>query len=121
MEYLVSASGLGDVLKHHKVRFIDLNHDEPVQVVNLGRATRLEYLFMAQTVKTADVLISMPKLVIRNGRVIDPESGLDAVRNIGIRGNRIAAISSAPSAPSGRSPTAASCSHRNQSVGTIAR
>ncbi len=35
-------------------------------------------------------------IVIRGGRVIDPESRLDAVRNVGIRGGRIAAISSAP-------------------------
>src|SRR5882762_6017743 len=35
-------------------------------------------------------------VVLSQGRVIDPESGLDAVRNIGIRGNRIGAISSAP-------------------------
>jgi len=33
-------------------------------------------------------------LVIANGRVMDPESGLDAIRNIGIRGGKIAAISS---------------------------
>ncbi len=33
-------------------------------------------------------------LVIRGGRVIDPESGLDAVREIGILGGKIAAISS---------------------------
>ena len=32
-------------------------------------------------------------LVIANGRVMDPESGLDAVRNVGIRGAKIAAIS----------------------------
>src|SRR6056300_1961225 len=32
-------------------------------------------------------------LVIHNGRVIDPESGLDARRNIGIRAGRIAVIS----------------------------
>ena len=32
-------------------------------------------------------------LVIRNGRVIDPESGLDAVRSLGIRGGKIAAVS----------------------------
>ena len=31
-------------------------------------------------------------LVIRGGRVIDPESGLDAVRDIGIRDGRIALI-----------------------------
>lgn len=32
-------------------------------------------------------------LVIANGRVLDPESGLDAVRNIGISGRRIVTIS----------------------------
>ena len=32
-------------------------------------------------------------LVILGGRVMDPESGLDAVRNLGIRGGKIAAIS----------------------------
>jgi N-acyl-D-aspartate/D-glutamate deacylase len=32
-------------------------------------------------------------IAILNGRVMDPESGLDAVRNIGIRGGKIAAIS----------------------------
>ncbi|MGQ0649104.1 MAG: amidohydrolase family protein [Gemmatimonadaceae bacterium] len=34
--------------------------------------------------------------VILNGRVMDPESGLDAVRHIGIRGTTIAAISERP-------------------------
>jgi dihydroorotase len=34
----------------------------------------------------------MPKLVIRNGRVMDPASGLDAVRDIAIEDGRIAAI-----------------------------
>ena len=32
-------------------------------------------------------------LVIRNGRVIDPESGLDAIRNLGISAGKIQAIS----------------------------
>lgn len=35
-------------------------------------------------------------LVLLGGRVIDPESGLDAVRNIGIRGETIAAITDQP-------------------------
>jgi N-acyl-D-aspartate/D-glutamate deacylase len=35
-------------------------------------------------------------LVVANGRVIDPESGLDAVRHIGIRGGTIAIISETP-------------------------
>jgi len=32
-------------------------------------------------------------IVLRGGRVMDPESGLDAVRTVGIRGNKIASIS----------------------------
>src|SRR5262245_35584853 len=32
-------------------------------------------------------------VVILNGRVMDPESGLDAVRNVGLRGGKVAAIS----------------------------
>jgi uncharacterized protein (DUF362 family) len=62
VEYLVAASGLGDVLRHYKVPFVDLNHDEPVKRLNLGRLTGLEYLYLSRTVATADVLISLPKL-----------------------------------------------------------
>jgi dihydroorotase len=40
-------------------------------------------------------------IVLANGRVMDPESNLDAVRNVGIRGGKIAAISG--SALEGRS------------------
>jgi len=32
-------------------------------------------------------------IVIENGRVVDPETKLDAIRNVGIKGSRIAAIS----------------------------
>jgi len=35
-------------------------------------------------------------LVLEGGRVMDPETGLDAVRNVGIREGRIASISTAP-------------------------
>lgn len=35
-------------------------------------------------------------LVVANGRVIDPESELDAVRHLGIRGGRIEAVSESP-------------------------
>ncbi len=62
VEYLVAASGLGDVLRHYQVPFVDLNHDEPVKTPNLGRLTGLEYLYLSRTVATADVLISLPKL-----------------------------------------------------------
>jgi uncharacterized protein (DUF362 family) len=62
VEYLVAASGLGDVLRHYKTPFIDLNHDEPVKRLNLGRLTGLEHLFLSHTIATADVVISLPKL-----------------------------------------------------------
>jgi N-acyl-D-aspartate/D-glutamate deacylase len=35
-------------------------------------------------------------LVIRGGRVMDPESGLDAVREVGVRDGRVAAIEAGP-------------------------
>src|ERR1041385_2377216 len=35
-------------------------------------------------------------VVLSGGRVMDPESGLDAIRNVGIRGRRIEAISARP-------------------------
>jgi uncharacterized protein (DUF362 family) len=62
VEHLVAASGLGDVLRHYGVPFVDLNHDEPVKTLNLGRLTGMDFLYLAQTVATADVLISLPKL-----------------------------------------------------------
>jgi uncharacterized protein (DUF362 family) len=62
VQHVVSASGLGDVLRHHSVSFVDLNHDDPVQVVNLGRATGLQHLYLARTIHTAEVLISLAKL-----------------------------------------------------------
>jgi uncharacterized protein (DUF362 family) len=41
---------------------VDLNHDEPVKTLNLGRLTGLEYLYLTRTVTSADVFISLPKL-----------------------------------------------------------
>ena len=66
VEYLVNASGLGDVLRHYQVTFKDLNHDEPTKSPNLGRLTGMEYLYLARTVATAEVLISMPKLKVHH-------------------------------------------------------
>ena len=44
----------------------------------------------------APLMAQQYDIVLANGRVMDPESGLDAVRNVGINGGRIAAISAAP-------------------------
>src|SRR5580693_2447874 len=35
-------------------------------------------------------------IVLQSGRVMDPESGLDAVRSVGITANKIAAVSESP-------------------------
>jgi uncharacterized protein (DUF362 family) len=44
------------------VRFVDINHDEPIKSPNMGQLTGLEYLYLSRTIFTADVLISLPKL-----------------------------------------------------------
>ena len=35
-------------------------------------------------------------IVITGGRVIDPETGLDSVRNVGIKGEKIAVVTEEP-------------------------
>ncbi|MGC1782953.1 MAG: amidohydrolase family protein [Acidobacteriaceae bacterium] len=61
---------------------------------------RIKMLFCLVLALALPVVITAPSLgqtydvVIRGGRVIDPETGLDGIRNVGIQGSRIAAISS---------------------------
>jgi uncharacterized protein (DUF362 family) len=62
VEFLVEESGLGPVLRKHGVKFVDLNHDEPVKVPNLGRTTGLDHLYLTRTVTSADVFVSLPKM-----------------------------------------------------------
>lgn len=66
VEYLVAASGLGEVLRTYKVPFIDLNHDEPVKRANRGRFTGMEHIYLSQTIASADVVISLPKLKVHH-------------------------------------------------------
>jgi uncharacterized protein (DUF362 family) len=61
-QFLVNESGLGDELRARGVRFVDVNHDEPVKVTNVGRTTGLEFLYLSKTVAEADVFVSLPKL-----------------------------------------------------------
>jgi len=49
----------------------------------------LPFSLQALSAQTFDVVIS-------GGRVIDPETGLDAIRNVGITGGKISAISESP-------------------------
>lgn len=61
-EYLLTASGLLDVLRDHDARYVDLNIDDVVPVALDTRFTRMGRLHLPRTVVDADVLISMPKL-----------------------------------------------------------
>ena len=53
-------------------------------------------LLLLSAAACADQLAPSYDLVIANGRVMDPETGLDAVRHVGIRGGIIMAISQTP-------------------------
>jgi cytosine/adenosine deaminase-related metal-dependent hydrolase len=44
----------------------------------------------------APLMAQQYDIVLTNGRVMDPESGLDAVRNVGIRAGRISAVDASP-------------------------
>ncbi|HEX2929137.1 MAG TPA: DUF362 domain-containing protein [Candidatus Binatia bacterium] len=61
-EYLLGASGLYDVLKEHRIRYVDLNTDD-VRLTQLKSSfTGLKQLYLPETLHNADLLVSMPKL-----------------------------------------------------------
>ena len=61
-EYLLSASGLYDVIKEHRVPYVDLNTDN-VRLTSLKSSfTNLNQLYLPETIYNADLLVSMPKL-----------------------------------------------------------
>jgi N-acyl-D-aspartate/D-glutamate deacylase len=53
-------------------------------------------LWLLSLLISAPVLAQTYDVVLANGRVIDPETNLDAVRNVGLNDGRIAAISASP-------------------------
>ena len=62
MEYLLSGTGLDEVLRDIKVRFVDLNHDDIREVPLKSRYTRLTSLWLPATLLQSDFIVSMPKL-----------------------------------------------------------
>ncbi|HEY3167725.1 MAG TPA: DUF362 domain-containing protein, partial [Candidatus Binatia bacterium] len=61
-EYLLTASGLYDVLKEHHIRYVDLNTDD-VRLSKLKSSfTHFHQLYLPETLYNADLLVSMPKL-----------------------------------------------------------
>lgn len=66
----------------------------PTRIRTMTRLTACVLLLIVAPLSTAAEPASFD-LVLQGGRVIDPESGLDAVRNVGLLGGEIAAISEA--------------------------
>lgn len=61
--YLVlEQSGLEPVLAKADVPFIDLNHDDVFQADNLLGFTHMKKLYLPQTLKRADIIVSLPKM-----------------------------------------------------------
>jgi uncharacterized protein (DUF362 family) len=61
-EYLLSASGLYDVIKEHRLRYVDLNSDDVRATPLRSKFTHLKQLYLPESLYNADLLVSMPKL-----------------------------------------------------------
>ena len=61
-EYLLSASGLYEVVKHHRVRYVDLNSDDVRATPLRSNFTGFDKFYFPETLYRADLLVSMPKL-----------------------------------------------------------
>lgn len=61
-EYLLSASGLYDVIRDHRIRYVDLNSDDVRSTPLRSSYTDLHQLYLPRTLYDADLLVSMPKL-----------------------------------------------------------
>jgi uncharacterized protein (DUF362 family) len=62
IEYLLAATGLGDQLRDHRIRFVDLNHDDVRMVALRSTFTGLRELALPVELLQSDFVISMPKL-----------------------------------------------------------
>ncbi len=61
-QVILDATGYAEMLASEKVEFIDLNYDDLVTIPLKGGYTNLKTLFIAKTIRDADLFISMPKL-----------------------------------------------------------
>jgi uncharacterized protein (DUF362 family) len=59
---ILDATGYTDLLARERTAFVDLNYDDMVEMPLRGGYTRLKTLFVAQTIRDADVVISLPKM-----------------------------------------------------------
>jgi uncharacterized protein (DUF362 family) len=61
-EYLLSASGLYDVIREHRVRYVDLNSDDVRATPLRSSFTDFAELYLPEALYNADLLVSIPKL-----------------------------------------------------------
>lgn len=61
-EYLLTASGIYNVINEHRVRYVDLNTDDVRRTKLRSNFTNLRELYLPETLFNADLLVSMPKL-----------------------------------------------------------
>lgn len=59
---LLERSGLVEVLKEDRIRFVDLNYDEGYSVANAGGRSRLKALILPETLQKVDWIVSMAKM-----------------------------------------------------------
>lgn len=59
---ILDATGYTAMLAAEKIEFVDLNYDDLVSVPLKGGYTNLKTLFVAKTIRDADIFISLPKL-----------------------------------------------------------
>ena len=61
-QLVLDQSGLGDVLDQARLEFVDLNHDDVSFVPNRFGATSLRELALPDTLRRADLIVSLPKM-----------------------------------------------------------
>jgi uncharacterized protein (DUF362 family) len=61
-EFLLQASGIGELCKKHKLRFVDLNLDDLEKVDNIDGFSGMKTFYLPKTIVEADAVISVPKM-----------------------------------------------------------
>ena len=61
-DVLLYETGLSDQLAHRRISFVDLNRDDLIKTRLQANYSGLEHLWLPRTVRTSDLLVSMPKV-----------------------------------------------------------
>jgi uncharacterized protein (DUF362 family) len=61
-QLVLSQSGYEESLRYQRIRFVDLNRDELIHTALRASYSGMKQLWLPRTVRTADFLVSMPKI-----------------------------------------------------------